>query len=189
MYFPHSAAVSVALALAAAQSPLVHDAFIVYQISSRGFLMAFPISSVSHFLLWAMLWLCITLTRSWSFDVQATLVKPVEGLGSAGLTAEITIDLSENVPSGPFSPPLVVISEGKAFSVNSIEDQKCIRALLPQEQEPIYWKKATTATPTPSCLSYKQKGDHSKIKYMACRKEVTFDDELHSPRLVHNTIK
>jgi len=146
--------------------------------------MAFPISSVSHFLLWALLWLCITLTKSWTFDVQATLVKPVEGHGSAGVTAEITIDLSESVPNRPFSPPLVVISEGKAFSVSSIEDQKCIRALLPVEQreEPTYWRKATTTTPTPSCLSYKNKPDHSNVKYMSCRKEVTFDDEVNSPR-------
>lgn len=102
------------------------------------------------------------------------------------MPTEITIDLKESSAMGPFSPSLVVISEGKAFSVENTNDQKSILALIPKKSsdscgEQTYWKKTTTPTPTPSCLSYKQK-DHSKIKYMPCRKEVTFDDELVSPR-------
>lgn len=73
-YFPHSAAVSIALALAAAQSPLVHDGFVVYQISSQSFLLAFPVSSVTYFLLWAILWLFLTLAKDWKFNITVSFM-------------------------------------------------------------------------------------------------------------------
>lgn len=122
------------------------------------------------------------------FLIQATIIQPIHDLENTGLPTQITIGLNETSTMGPFSPSLVVISEGKAFSVENAHDQKSILALIPKQSndqssgggEPTYWKK-TAPTPTPSCLSYKQK-DHSKIKYMPCRKEVTFDDELVSPR-------
>lgn len=128
--------------------------------------------------------------RLWlRYDLQAVMFQPIEGLDSVGLSAEILIDRKTDAPINPFSSSLLVVCEGKAFPVENSDDRRSVLSVIPkpqQQAEPIYWKKPPQVTsPLPSCMSSKSDGwskEHKGIKYMAVRKEVTFDDELHSPR-------
>lgn len=72
LYFPHSAAVSIALALAATQSPLVHDAYLLYQLSSNKLMILYAASTVVHFLCWIVLWLLLTFTGTWNFKINVS---------------------------------------------------------------------------------------------------------------------
>lgn len=120
------------------------------------------------------------------------MFQPIEGLetSSVGLSAEIKIDKRSEVPANPFSNSLLVVCEGRAFPVVNREDRRYVLSLLPKKprrEENSYYKKGSQVTPSPlpSCMSTKSDAwsrEHKGIKYMAVRKEVTFDDEMHSPR-------
>lgn len=136
-------------------------------------------------------YVCPVLLISWIIfmcPTQAVMFQPIEGLESVGLSAEIMIDRKTDTPVNPFSSSLLVVCEGRAFPVQNAEDRRSVLSLIPKprQPEPIYWKNPGQVTsPLPSCMSSKSDGwskDHKGIKYMAVRKEVTFDDELHSPR-------
>jgi len=60
---------------------------------------------------------------------------PVQGLDSVRIAAEVTLEGKINrkeVTVNPIASSLIVISEGKAFSIANIEDRRSVLAVLPR---------------------------------------------------------
>jgi len=74
-YFPHCAALSTFLALAASQSPLVHDAYLLYQLTADNCLLSYVVSCGIQLVAWTVLWFTLTATRNWTFVLDVRMIR------------------------------------------------------------------------------------------------------------------
>ncbi|CAG7824537.1 unnamed protein product [Allacma fusca] len=195
-YFPHCSALAVLLALASTQSPLVHDATLVYRASLDNCMLADIVSSAAHMLLWMALWLNLTTRRNWTFHVDVNIGRiRVKGLESLRLAADIALDLPDSpaTPHTPMSSAMLVVSDSQAFAVTDVNSKKSILGVLlrnaqlkreGESDERIYWPRRSPVAGTQNSLEDdEQPWLHEKDTTASpCRNKVTFHDDLPSPR-------
>lgn len=79
-YFAHCASLCFVLALAVVKASLMHDLSAAYRGSLDGAVLLAALTSVTHILLWCVLWLCLTLKRRWAFKLPPLQ----QSMGSGG---------------------------------------------------------------------------------------------------------
>jgi hypothetical protein len=158
-YFTHCAALCVLLAIAVCSAPLLHDYTIVYRGSLDNAVLISIISTVLHLFLWILVWLFLTIKQKWIFKIRVTIGKAtIRSARSVKLVTDIDL-LSSNKDEDLTSQPLLVVGNGRTYSVSELSPKRAIMTVIQKAaidkkakgsgddddgEEQIYWLRPKT---------------------------------------------
>lgn len=128
-YFTHCAALCVLLSVGVCNAPLLHDYTIVYRGSLDGVILACVIGGILHLFLWIVVWLFLTIKQKWIFKIRVTVGRAtVRQARSVRLVTEV--DLLSNSSDDSSTQPLLVLGNGRTYSVQDVSPKKAIMSVI-----------------------------------------------------------
>ena len=128
MYFPHTAAMCILIALGVCSGPLLYDCTIIYKGSLDGTMLVFVIATVLHLFLWIVIWLVFTIKMTWQFKLRVTVGRAaVHNARSVKLVNDIDL-VHANVEKE--KGPMLIVEKGKTVAIHDEAAKKLIMQTL-----------------------------------------------------------
>ncbi|XP_065155259.1 protein tincar-like isoform X2 [Atheta coriaria] len=168
-YFTHCAALCVLVSVGLCNAPLLHDYTMVYRGSLDGAILACIIGGILHLFIWIVVWLFLTIKQKWIFKLRVTVGRAtVRQARSVKLVTDV--DLMTNSSDDPATQPLLVVGNGRTYTVNELSPKKAIMGVIQKatmvkepksesgddDEEQIYWLRPALVTPQGSPDGSKQ---------------------------------
>ncbi|RZF42831.1 hypothetical protein LSTR_LSTR003655, partial [Laodelphax striatellus] len=151
-YFSHCAALSVLIAMAVCEAPLLYDCTIVYRGSLSCAVLACVVGAVVHLFLWVLLWLALTLKQHWIFKLRVTVGRAaVRSARSIRLVTEVDL-----LSSTDAAAPLLIVGNGRTYTVSETSPKKAIMTVI---QKSIADKRGKTGDQRSNSRDWLEKDD------------------------------